>query len=437
MNKIAELRAKRAEKVDSFAALAEKMNADGYVDAPADQAAYDALKKDIEGFDAKIKRAEEANALTASTAKTVIETETKTYPVPKRRYGKLVAFKGTTAEDDAYLSGMFIRATLFKNEQAAEWCRNNGLGVHLKAQSEGTNTAGGFLVPTQFETAIIDLREEYGMFRQNCRMVPMGSDSMTIPRRSGGVTAYFVGENAAITESQKSWDQISLSAKKIGALSRMSTELAEDAVINIADDLAQEMAYAFASLEDDCGWNGTGSSAYGGITGCRVKIIDGTHTASAKDAATNHDTFAEIDASDLATVMAALPKYAERNAKWYCSQPAWALVFQRLMAASGGVTIGELSGGKPRRAYLGYEVVIDQKLPTSTGDLSDVAMLFFGDLSLSTRMGERRGVRVKTSDDRYFEYDQIGIQATERVDINVHDLGDNTDAGPLIALIGD
>jgi HK97 family phage major capsid protein len=52
-------------------------------------------------------------------------------------------------------------------------------------------------------------------------------------------------------------------------------------------------------------------------------------------------------------------------------------------------------------------------------------------------MGERRGITVKTSEERYFEYDQIAIQATERVDINVHDVGDATTAGPIVALIGE
>jgi HK97 family phage major capsid protein len=435
MDKIAELRAKRAEKVDAFTALAEKMNGDDYVEGAEDQSSYDEIKGEIATLDAKIKRAEDANKLKASSA-IVVPGQDKVYATPKTFYGKLKAFRGQNAEDAAYRSGMFIRATMFRNEAAQEWCRENGVVIG-KAQAEGTNTAGGFLVIPEFERAIIDLREEVGTFRQNVRMIPMGSDSLSIPRRTGGVTAYFVGENAQITASQKGWGQVNLAAKKIGALSLTSTELAEDAIINIADDLAQEMAYAFAAKEDACGWNGDGTSTYGGISGVRTKIIDGTHTASAIDGASNHDTFGEIDATDLANVMGALPKYAERNAKWYCSQTAWATVFQRLIAASGGVTLSEITGGKPTRRYLGYEVVIDQTLPTSTSDLSNVAMIFFGDLSLAATMGERRGIRVKTSDDRYFEYDQIGIQATERVDINVHDLGDNTTAGPLIALIGE
>jgi HK97 family phage major capsid protein len=200
------------------------------------------------------------------------------------RYSKLHAFRGDQAEEKAFRSGMFLRATLLGDTRASEWCKEHGVQI-VKAQSESQNSAGGFLVPTEFEQAIIDLREEYGTFRRECKLVPMGSDSMSIPRRAGGLTAYFVAENTAITESQKTWDQVTLTAKKIACLARMSTELADDAVINIADDLAAEMGYAFAQLEDSCGWNGDGTSTYGGIVGVRTKIINGGYTKSAIDAA--------------------------------------------------------------------------------------------------------------------------------------------------------
>jgi HK97 family phage major capsid protein len=63
-------------------------------------------------------------------------------------------------------------------------------------------------------------------------------------------------------------------------------------------------------------------------------------------------------------------------------------------------------------------------------------MIAFGDLSLAATMGERRGVTVKTTQDRYLEFDQIGIRGTERFDINVHDLGNSNIAGPIVGLIG-
>ena len=65
------------------------------------------------------------------------------------------------------------------------------------------------------DAAIIDLREQYGVFRQNTRVVRMGSDTLTIPRRASGLTGYFVGEAASITESTGTFDQVSLIREKI------------------------------------------------------------------------------------------------------------------------------------------------------------------------------------------------------------------------------
>jgi HK97 family phage major capsid protein len=81
--------------------------------------------------------------------------------------------------------------------------------------------------------------------------------------------------------------------------------------------------------------------------------------------------------------------------------------------------------------------MIDQTWPTATTDISDTAMIGFGDLGMAVTMGERRGISIQTSNERYFEYDQVAIKATERFDINVHDIGDSTTAGPFVALIGE
>jgi HK97 family phage major capsid protein len=434
------LRAKQGEIHDQMEALLTKASNDNDRALSPEE---DQVFKDLEGTfkDGKIaiEREEKVEAIKASLAKPLDVAggnREKIAAQPKFRYGTLKAFK---SEDDAYKSGMFVRATIFNDQSAHEWCRENGVTIQ-KVQGETVGTTGGYLVPTQFNQAIIDLRETYGTFRQAVPPIPMGSDTMTMPRRAGGLTGYFPGENGQITESTKAWSQVTLNAKKLAVLTRTSTELAEDAIISIADDLASEMAYAFAQTEDSCGWNGDGTSTYGGIVGVRTKmvaVLGAGQLAGAVDAATNHDTFAEIDAADLASLMAKLPKYAEGRAKWYCSQPAWALVFQRLVAAAGGVTIGELTGGKPTRSYLGYPVIIDQTLPTATTDISDTMMLAFGDLSMAVTMGERRGISIQTSNERYFEYDQVAIKATERFDINVHDLGDATTAGPLVGLIGE
>lgn len=454
MSRVAKLMAERAKTADQSGTIAKSMddllskasaeNRDlnddetkSFADLEKDAEAVAASIKDLDEKIAREKRLEAARAASATPVNVPGNQARATVPAQARyRPGKLKAFKGDTAAEDAYISGMFLRATMLGDSSAAEWCRERGVGV-TKGHNEGSNTAGGFLVPTQFENAIIDLRETFGTFRSLLPVLPMASDSMTVPRRTGGLTAYFTGEGAAFTESEKSWGQVQLVAKKFGVLTKMSKELSEDAVISIADDLASEIAYAFAKKEDDCGWNGDGTSTYGGIVGVKAKFVAGLGSfVGAVNAGTNRDTFAEINADDLNSVIAALPKFAEPNAKWYCSQQAWALVFQRLLAASGGNSIMDLNG-KPARSYLGYPIVIDQTLPTTTGDLSDVPMLYFGDLGLAARMGDRRGVSMQTLVERYAEYGQIGIIADERFDIAVHDIGDATNAGPLVALMGD
>ncbi|HSG60845.1 MAG TPA: phage major capsid protein, partial [Pseudomonadales bacterium] len=70
---------------------------------------------------------------------------------------------------------------------------------------------------------------------------------------------------------------------------------------------------------------------------------------------------------------------------------------------------------------------------TLTAQASTIVALF-GDLSLASMMGSRRDITFAISSDRFFEYDQLAIKGTQRYDIKVHDLGDATTAGPIVAL---
>src|SRR3989442_141596 len=130
------------------------------------------------------------------------------------------------------------------------------------------------------EQSIIDLREKYGMARKMARRRQMASDTKSIPKRTGGVTAYFVEEdNSGITASDKTWGNVNLSAKTLAALSIISQALEEDSMIDVVDDLANEQAYAFASAEDGCWLVGDGTSTYGGMTGL-ITLFEATAYAS-------------------------------------------------------------------------------------------------------------------------------------------------------------
>jgi len=326
---------------------------------------------------------------------------------------------------------MWARAVVFGDEDAMRWCKDNSVRVMT-----GTSSGTASVVPDEMIQPIINLREMYGIARQRCFVQPMSSDTATVPRRVSGVTAYFPGRNEATTESDATFDDVNLVAREVSALTRVSNAYAADAVIDLGDFLVNEMGYAFAVKEDDCLFNGDGTSTYGGIYGIRAKIIDGTHTTGAVDAASGIDTLAEITADDLLGASGALPEYPGINPAWYTSKKGNALVFDALKAAAGGNTISDL-GARPSLSWLGDEIVISQSMPKVTTDLSNVAMLLYGDLNLGVVFGDRMGIEVNILRERYAEYRQIGIMATERMDIVVHGLGDTSDAGPIVALIGE
>jgi len=369
-------------------------------------------------------------------------------PGPKLyRAGNLIAFRGKNALNDAYRSGRFLAATLFNHAMSRQWCREHGVeirqdtDVDSRAMSEAINTAGGFLVPDEFEQTIIDLREEYGSARRNCRIKPMASDHSNEPKKTGGLTASPVGENTAFTESQSTWGNVELTAKKWGVLTRISSELSEDSIISLADDLASDAAMAFATAEDEACIDGDGTATYNGIVGIRTKMIDPAFIGSLVEAVAAGDEWDEIDLADLTNVMAALPKYARRGAKWHCSPIAKVAVFDRLTSTAAGNTIITLEqGAAPVPKFMGYPIEEWSAMPTvdqPAATLNNVVMLMFGNMNMSSKMGVRRGITVKRLDERYAEYDQIGIIASERFTVVHHTIGGAAGVrGPIVGLLG-
>src|SRR6185312_4673170 len=180
-----------------------------------------------------------------------VESETFRVPATVKRYSSLKHFVGPDADERAYRFGMFCLG-VYGKKQGIDFCLRQGIplidasgeivrDVTTKTSRENVNTSSGFLVPDEFQNDLIDLREKFGVFRQNAKIVPMASDTRSDPRRVNGVTAYFVGESTAATLSDKQWDRVRLTAKKLMVLTKYSNELNEDAVLNIGDDLAGEI----------------------------------------------------------------------------------------------------------------------------------------------------------------------------------------------------
>ena len=140
--------------------------------------------------------------------------------------------------------------------------------------------------------------------------------------------------------------------------------------------------------------------------------------------------------ADVTAVMGSVADYAGLNPVWLCSKLFDNVVFSRLKAAGGGNTITDLQG-RPRPNFLGYDVYTSEIMPKVLTDLSDKVNALYGDFSLSSSFGDRRGIMIEVLRERYAEKLQVGILAHERFQIVNHDLGSTTAKGPVAALYGE
>lgn len=342
-----------------------------------------------------------------------------------KQYGRLKAFK---SKESAYRFGAFCMAAM-GHRKSAQFCANNG--IQIKAHSEGVNSAGGFLVPDEFENEIVTLREQYGVFRRNAKIYPMGSDILRIAKRTTGLTAYFVGETNAGTESTQTFDSIQLVAKKLMCLTTVSSELLEDALVNIGDDIANEVAYAFSLKEDDAGFNGTGTSTYGGIVGLAGALTDTTYQV----ADGSQTTHAGVTKDEITAGLKKLPNWAfqRNNVKIYCHKTVFHAVFERLALAAGGNNGMDIANGITPR-YFGIPVEFSQVMPTT--ESGGAVYAYVGDLSQACFFGDRRATSIAFSDSALnaFEQDERVVRGTERFDIVCANVGGSSATGAMVKL---
>jgi HK97 family phage major capsid protein len=240
------------------------------------------------------------------------------------------------------------------------------------------------------------------------------------------------------------WNDVQLSAKDLMVIARMTNQLNADAVISIGDTLAGEIAYAFSLKEDQCGFNGDGTSTYGGMVGIRTLLtsIDGAGTDSAglKIQGTSNTWSAQVMA-DFHAVVGKLPLYADTpNTTWVCHKTYYSEVMQKLELAAGGATATEIATGdrRPRPLFLGYPVTFSQVFPSVTATSGVTAVL--GDFTLGALFGDRQQTNIAFSEhasiggESVFERAQIAVRGTERFDLNVHGYGDATTPGPIVGL---
>jgi HK97 family phage major capsid protein/HK97 family phage prohead protease len=126
----------------------------------------------------------------------------------------------------------------------------------------GTPSIGGNLVETSVASAnFIDiLRNASKCIGLGVTQINDCVGNVAVPRRTGTSTAYWVTEDQAITESTGAFDQVLLQPRQLGALTRFSRLMLQQALPDIETLVRSDFAQILALALDAAIINGSGAS---------------------------------------------------------------------------------------------------------------------------------------------------------------------------------
>jgi len=328
--------------------------------------------------------------------------------------------------------GLFVMSLTHESMKQRQLCTEEMDSVTRDMASD-PDSAGGALIGHEFSMRMKRMLELRGVFRRNAFPMPMTMGELTFLKQVGEVVVYLLSENAAGTSSDASFSNVTLHAKQWGTLTYYPVTLGMDAAVAVGELVARSIVDAMALKEDNIGFLGDGTSNYFGIKGIIPKLIDlnGVDEGGSIILGSGN-LMSEFVLNDFEKVAGQLPEYPGINPKWYCSRWFYYNVMIKLLLASGGVTASEIEG-KRERMFLGDPVEITQVMPKTDAN-SQIACLY-GDLRYAATVGDRQQMTIESSAGYKFAERQITVLGTQRVAISVEDLGDATNAGPVIGLM--
>jgi len=281
-----------------------------------------------------------------------------------------------------------------------------------KVLTEGTSTAGGFLVAPEYSKDLIGLLEAKSVVRQlGPQILPINSDTINIPRNTDGSTAYWVDEDTATTESDLTFGQLTLVLKGLGALVRTSNFLLADASPAIDALIRNDMMSKIALLEDLAFLFGTGGDQPLGLYNDPdiSSVILGDPNGAAPTVDNLYDAMYAIEANN-----------ASYNA--WVMNPRTKNTLRKLKDANGQYIwqMGDITKGEPD-TLLGLPVKMTTQIPITTtcGVNADCSHIFLGDWSefiIAERANEGLKMAISDEEGDSFAKNLSAIRGVLRVD---------------------
>jgi HK97 family phage major capsid protein len=336
-----------------------------------------------------------------------------------RSYGAKLQ-KGLAQEDQFADTAEFFQAvwpryeTLKNSEQLAR--KRDALRKIQNSFGSEVPADGGFLIPENLRSEILQVALESAVVRPRAQVIPMDSLRVPIPMIDttsnvssvfGGVVCYWTEEAAQLVESQASFGRVVLDAKKLTGYAEVPNELLADAPA-FASFFDSIFPRAIAWFEDIAFMTGTGVGEPLGFINCPASVQTATETGQATKT---------IVWENIVKMFARMLPTALGNAVWICSIDTFPeLATMALSVGTGGgpVWMGNYTSpgaNTPPITILGRPVYFTEKTPQlgTTGDISFVDLGYY-------LIGDRQMMQSASSEQYKFQNDKTAFRVIERLD---------------------
>jgi HK97 family phage major capsid protein len=374
-----ELKQLRAKLINEMRTIIDLSDTEGRPMSSEETQKYDRMETDVDGFTQTIDRREK---------QTKAENMLADSPAEARVSNRKLT-KSERLDTDEYRHAF---------DKYMRYGANSLVGDEARALQEGTDSEGGFLTQTVLERRLVQTLQDQNIMRQLAMVINTTSDrNISVESTVGSAT--WTAEEAAYTESDSAFSQISLGAYKIATIMKVSEELMQDSIFDMDSYVGTNFGRRIAEAEEAAFVAGNGSSK---PTGATVGASAGVTAASAT----------AITSNEILDLLYSLKRQYRRGASFLMNDSTIKAI--RQLKDSNGQYLWQpsLQNGDPDLLG-GRPVFASYDMPAATTGLVSV---LFGDFKMGYMIADRGTTSFQRLNEIYSSTGQVGFRAYRRVD---------------------
>ena len=382
MNKTLEMIEKRNQAWNAAKAFVEsRRDKDGLL-SEADAKTYAEMEQKVRNYSAEIERLQAMEAMDAEMSR----------PLGTPITGRPM---NGSAEDKPAKTG---RASDEYRKAMLNALRSNFRQISNVLQ-EGIDAQGGYLVPEEYDSRLIDALKEENVVRKIAHSLPTSGEHK-INIAATKPAAAWIEEGGALSFGEATFDQIILDAHKLHVAIKVTEELLYDSAFPLEQYILDAFTKALANAEEDAFINGTG-------TGQPLGILAATGGAQVGKTLESTD----VTADDVIDLIYYLKRPYRKNAVFLTNDKCVAAL--RKLKDENGQFLWQpsLQAGEPDTC-LGYKIYTSPFFPEPG---PNKAVLAFGDFSYYN-IGDRGPRSFAELKELFAGNGMVGFVAKERVD---------------------